>query len=202
MLEIDLAFPRSYEVQEIGELPGTGGFAYPTIFFPPPQTRPEHDGLWVTVKAENGKQWIGNFKFGCSSPPAFSRIVSSPDPRKMCVISNGAAYLVNADGPDEWEKVPIIPVLDVRQIPEHGLLILSDFTRLAAYGSCGLAWRSPRVCWDGLEIVRVTHDTIDGVGYDPTNSITHESRFIVDLKTGRSLVPLPLSTEGNQSGRK
>jgi hypothetical protein len=29
-----------------------------------------------------------------------------------------------------------------------------------------------------------------------TNSITHESRFVVDLKTGGSLIPTPVSMHG------
>ncbi|MGA8409364.1 MAG: hypothetical protein WB680_19485 [Candidatus Acidiferrales bacterium] len=196
MLEIDLRFPHSYEVQELAELPGTGKLSFPLIFFPPPLTRPEHDGLWITVKPANGKQWIGDFKFGYTSPPAFSRVISSPDPSRVCVIANGAAYLVNADIAEEWERIPIIPVLDLRQLPEHGLLIFSDFTALAAYSSAGFLWRSPRVCWDGLKIVRVTDNTIEGIGDDPTNSTTHESRFVVDLKSGRSLLPSPRSTDG------
>jgi hypothetical protein len=196
MLEIDLTFPHSYEVHELGELPGTGKFASPLFLFPPPQTRPEHDGLWVRVRSANGKQWVGNFKFGYSSPPAFSRVVSSPNSDRVCVIAKGAAYLVSADKPGNWEQIPLMPVLDVRQIPEHGLLVFSDFTALAAYGSGGLVWRSPRVCWDDLKIVRVTTDTIEGVGYDPTNSVTHESRFVVNLTTGLSLVPSPRLIDG------
>jgi hypothetical protein len=74
------------------------------------------------------------------------------------------------------------------------MLVLADFTSLAAYGSNGLAWRSPRVCWDELKILKVTHATIEGLGYDPINS--SQSRFVVDIKTGRSLLPSPVSTEG------
>jgi hypothetical protein len=196
MLEINLALPHSYEVQELGELPGTGKFTVPLIFIPPPKNRPEHSGLWLKVKGKSGRAWIGVFAFGYPSPPAFSRVLSSPDPDRVCVISNGAAYVVNADQPDVWEKIPIIPVLDVRLIPEHGLLVFSDFTRLAAYDHTGLAWQSPRVCWDGLKIVNVTHETIEGTGSDPTNSTTHESRFVVDVKTGSSLLPSPSSTDG------
>jgi hypothetical protein len=196
MLEIDLALPHSYEVQELGELPGTGKFAVPVIFYPPPKSRSEHDGLWLKVSDAKGRAWIGVFAFGYSSPPAFSRIVSSPDPNCVCVISNGGAYLVKADEPKVWEQIPLNPVLDVRSIPEHNLLVFSDFTRLAAYGSNGLVWRSPRVCWDGLKIVSVTRSTIEGTGHDPTNSVTHESRFVVDLKTGHSLLPSPSSTDG------
>ena len=196
MLEINLALPHSYEVQELGELPGTGKFTVPLIFIPPPKNRPEHSGLWLKVSSTGGRSWIGVFRFGYTSPPAFSRVVSSPDPNRVCVISNGAAYVVKADEPEVWEKIPIIPVLDVRLIPEHSLLVFSDYTRLAAYGSSGLAWRSLRVCWGGLKIDNVTHEIIEGRGDDPTNSTTHQSRFVVDVKTGNSLLPPPFSTDG------
>jgi hypothetical protein len=89
-------------------------------------------------------------------------------------------------------------VLDVRPIFEKQLLVFTDFSGLAAYGSNGLAWRSQRVCWDDLKIVRVTRDTIEGTGYDPANPATHRSRFIVDLKTGRSFLPGPTSADGKR----
>jgi hypothetical protein len=81
-------------------------------------------------------------------------------------------------------------------VPEHQLLVFSDFTRLAAYGKGGLVWRSPRVCWDELKILNVTPDAIEGTGYDPTNSNSGLSRFVVDTKSGRSLLPSPTTTEG------
>jgi len=196
MLETDMAFPHSYVVEELGELPGTGSLVLPLLYFPPAKTRPEHDGWWLKITAATGKAWIGVFAFGYSSPPAFSRVVSTPDPTRVCVISRGAAYIVKADQPEIWEQIPAIPELDLRSLPEHQLFVFSDFTTLAAYGSDGLAWRSPRVCWDELKILKVTHTTIEGTGYDPTNSVSNESRFAVDIGTGRSLLPSPTSTDG------
>jgi hypothetical protein len=196
MLEIDLALPHAYAVEEIGDLPGTGKFDVPVIFFPPPRNRSAHDGLWLKVTAASGKRWIGVFKFGHASPPAFSCVVDSLDPDRMCVISKGAAYIVKADQPEAWEQIPLVPVVDFRVVRDAGLLIFSDFIRLVAYGSSGLVWRSPRVCWDRLKIVSVNHGIIEGIGYDPTNLVTHESRFVVDLKTGRSLLPPPSSIDG------
>jgi hypothetical protein len=42
MLESDLLFPHNYEIEEFGELPGTGALKVPLIYFPPPKGRPEH----------------------------------------------------------------------------------------------------------------------------------------------------------------
>ena len=103
---------------------------------------------------------------------------------------------MNAEQPQAWEEIPVIPVLDVRPLLEQKLLVFSDFTGLAAYGSNGLVWRSPRVCWDDLKITKVTSETVEGTGCDPTNSFKQEMRFAVDVKTGRSLIPSPVSTDG------
>ncbi|MGC2162772.1 MAG: hypothetical protein WA634_12735, partial [Silvibacterium sp.] len=187
MLKIDLEFPHSYKVEELPELPGTGKFDAPLLYFPRPKTRPEHDGLWLRMRSATGKSWVGCFAFGYQSPPAISRIVSSPDPDKVCVVSRGTAYIVKVDEPDTWEELPIMPVIDLRVIPANQLLVLADFTRLIACGSNGLAWRSPQVCWDDLKIINVTRESIEGEGYDPINSGT--SRFIVDIHTGCSLLP-------------
>lgn len=191
MLEIDLTFPHTYAVEEYGEFPGTGDFHFPVIYIPTPTARPEHSGLWVKITPASGESWIGVFAFRYNSPPAFSRVVSTLDPNRVCIVSSGAAYFVKADEPAVWEEIPLLPVLGVHAIPDHNLLVFSDFTSLAAYGSNGLAWRSPRLCWDELKIVEVTRKTIEGTGYDPTNSITNESRFAVDIETGRSLLPQP-----------
>ena len=126
----------------------------------------------------------------------FSRVVSTPDPDCVCVISGSAGYTVKVDKPEMWETI-VIPVLSVRLLAEHQLLVFADFTSLAAYGKNGLIWRSPRLCWDELKILNVTHDTIEGTGYDPTDSISNESRFAVDIVTGRSLLSCPTTfTDG------
>jgi hypothetical protein len=193
MLESDFAFPHNYEIEEFGGPPGTGTLNVPLIYFPLPKGRPEHNGEWLKVKAKSGKTWVGVFAFG---PGSRSAVISTPEPNTVCVISKGGGYLVNADSPELWEEVRACPVIDFRLLPEHQLLVFSDFTGLAAYGSNGLVWRSPRVCWDDLKITKVTSETVEGTGYDPTNSFKQEMRFAVDVKTGRSLISPPASADG------
>jgi hypothetical protein len=189
--DIDLTFPQSYSIEEVGELPGTGESRVPVFYIPRPKNRPEHEGLWLKIRSQNGKSWIGVFAFG-SGP--IIRVLSSPDPNRACVISFGAAYFVNSEQPGAYEEVSIKPVRDVRSVADHQLLLLGNFTSLAAYGRSGLVWRSPRLCWDDLKILNLTHDTVEGTGYDPINR--GESRFAVDIRTGRSLLPSPTSTDG------
>ena len=40
----------------------------------------------------------------------------------------------------------------------------------------------------------ITHDTIEGIGYDAING--DESRFAVEIRTGQSLLPSPASIDG------
>ena len=193
MFESDFAFPHDYVVEEFGELPGTGTLKVPLIYFPLPKGRPEHNGEWLKVTAKSGKTWVGVFAFG---PGSRTAVISTPESNTVCVISKGGGYLVNAHSPELWEEVHACPVIDFRLLPGHQLLVFSDFTGLAAYGRNGLVWRSPRVCWDDLKITKVTSETVEGTGYDPTNSFKQEMRFSVDVKTGRSLISPPVSTDG------
>jgi hypothetical protein len=192
MIDINLEFPHSYEIEEIPELPGTGNLHAPVHYFPRTKTRPEHDGIWIRVRPATGQPWVGVFGFGDLS---ISQVISTPDEDRMCVISKGAAYIVKADEPEIWEELAMGLVCDVRMIPEHQLLVFADFTGLIAYGHNQVAWKSPRLCWDDLRILNVSSDKIEGVGYDPTNPGS-ESNFSVDIKTGESLYPGPVSTEG------
>jgi len=196
MIDIKLDFPHAYEVGEPPDIPGTGTFDIPLLYFPRPKTRPEHDGLWLKIQPANRNAWVGVFAFGYTSPPAISRVVSTFDPERLCVVSNGAAYIVKANEPDTWEQVQMTPVLDVRYIPDHQLLLFADFTGLIAFNSQGIAWRTPRLCRDDLKIASLSSETIEGTGYDPTDSAANRSRFAVDAKTGQSLFPAHASIGG------
>jgi hypothetical protein len=111
-MQSDRTFPQSYEVEELPELPGSGKFDVPVFYFPrPTKTRPEHDGVWLKIRAASGKPWVGVFDFGYREPPAISRVVSTPNPDRVCVISSGAAYIVKGEDPETWEQIPLMRYL-------------------------------------------------------------------------------------------
>lgn len=195
MTELDLTYPHHYEIKEFPELPGSGWGKIPLHFFPRTTTRPEHDGLWLLVSPNAGAQWVGVFDFGYDAPPAVSKVFSTPNPDRLCVVSAGAAYVVEANEPEHWEKLEVFPVTGVHVIPECSLLVFATFHKMAAFGPEGFAWESPRLCWDDLRIERADSERIEGVGYDPTNPST-EMPFSVETRTGRSLLEEPRSTDG------
>jgi hypothetical protein len=112
MTEFHFPFPHNYAVEEFGELPGTGTLKVPLIHFPSPERRPEHNGEWLRVMAKSGKTWMGVFAFALGSPVASSHVISTPEPKTVCVISKGAGYMVNAESPKLWEEVHALPVID------------------------------------------------------------------------------------------
>lgn len=181
--DVDFTFPHTYQAQERFELPGSGESEIPAIYIPRPLNRGEHAGVWLRVCASNGRAWTGVFAYGLGG---ITRIMSSPDPDSVIVISKGAAYLTRADDPDNVKQLPIHPVTDVRVITEYGLVIFANFSRLFAYGAHGLRWESSHLCTDFLKILRVDGGAIAGSGYDPGGP-TETIDFAVDLQTGESI---------------
>lgn len=181
--DVDLTFTHTYQVQDRFELPGSGESEIPTIYIPP-HNRAEHAGLWLRVRASNGRAWTGVFAYGLGGLFGFSRIMSSPDPDSVIVISKGAAYLIRADDPSSYKQLlPVNPVTDARAIAEQGLVLFASFTKLFAYGPDGVRWESSHLCADCLKILGVDGDTITCSGYDPGGS-PDTIHFDVDLLTG------------------
>jgi hypothetical protein len=131
--------------------------------------------------------WLGVFAFGYndSTGPGITKVLSTPDPRRVCVISGGGAYVVKVDNPGEWTKIPILPVTYARALPEYGFLLLAGFSELAAWGASGTVWRT-RFHFDGLRIMKIGSDAIEGYGYDP--AFAADVPFSVNTRTGSHLL--------------
>jgi hypothetical protein len=98
-------------------------------------------------------------------------------------------YLVNSEDPTDCSTIGFLPILDARILKHEGLLLFSSYASLAVIGSDGVLWKSPQLCWDDLRIQRIEDAVVSGVGYDPTNSISNEGNFRLDLRKRRVLKP-------------
>ena len=176
----DLRFARGFTVKRLEELPNA---ATPRYFFPPIGSG-GRDGELVLVQPIGAAAWIGQFGFGATD---YSAIIAAREPGRLIVVARGEGYNVKVAEPSDWQHIAVTPIRGVHVLEVPPRVIFWDYTNLTAYGPSGLMWRSPRLCWDDLEVKSVSASRLEGRGSDPTDSITPMKRFAVDLESGTLL---------------
>ncbi len=179
---VELTFAHDYEIELAEELPPGPG-RVKQIYFPGGSERGGRDGILLEVIPTGAAPWIGIFARRRIHSEDCSGVYSCPDRRTFCVVSDGRCYIVQADDPAVWEEIPCQPIVQVVLSTEAGLILFVDYTHLVAHGAHGLAWETKRLSWDGLEILTVTRELIQGVAWDPVED--RELEFLVDPRTGR-----------------
>jgi hypothetical protein len=122
------------------------------------------------------------FAFGKFGKAGVSRVLSTPDPDKICVVANGAGYVVSASDPYTWEAVRVTPIMDMRVVQSARLVVFANYTEMLVYGESGVEWRTKRLAWDGFSILSVGDRTLIGEYWDIRGEVMQ--RFEVDLATG------------------
>ena len=176
MLDTELLFPCEYRLSEPLDLPGSGAYDLPVHYFPPPGSRLERDGVWVRVSPNAGQEWIGVFAEGYGG---ISKILSTPDPHRLCVIARGGAYVANACSPTDWQRLPW-EITYACSIPELRFLLFGTFSTLIAWNG-GVLWQC-HLAVDQLTVTSVSPTRIEGYGYNPANDACDP--FLVDSSTG------------------
>jgi len=143
----------------------------------------DRSGAYVRVTPQSGPAWVGFFALGFDSDQVVSQLCSTPNPESFCVVVGGYAYVLKAPDPAQWLRVEQKPVVDMRVLPQQGLLLFAGFTSITAVGSEGIAWTTERLTWEGLTITAIDGDKLLGHGWDALAD--KEVPFEVDLKTGK-----------------
>jgi hypothetical protein len=178
----DFTFPRNYEVRILEAAPPV----HPVeklYHYPVELEEGDRSGAYVRVTPQSGRAWAGFFALGFDSDQVVSQLCSTPDPERFCVVVGGYAYVVKASDPVQWLRVEQQPVVDLRVLSQHGLLLFAGFTSITAFGGSGIAWTTQRLTWEGLTISAIDGDKLLGHGWDALAD--KEVPFIVDLKTGK-----------------
>jgi hypothetical protein len=186
-MTLSLRFPHSYEVRVGNEVQGE-----PTRSYASATGRTYAPPLVVQVEPVAGRPWVGAFS-GATKPDLVANgCFTTPDPSTLCVVANGQGYVVSAADPDQFQLIEeAMPITDVADAPELGLILFADFTHVCAYSANGLAWTSERIASDGLRIASARRGEMKGYawsapdrGYIP---------FTLDLSTGRHVGGIDLS---------
>jgi hypothetical protein len=77
------------------------------------------------------------------------------------------------------------PVLKVLPLVDQNLLLFVGHHAILAWGPDGEAWQSDRLSWEGVTIIRIENNTLDGKGWDLMTD--KDLPFSLDLQTGKRI---------------
>ncbi len=136
---------------------------------------------------KTGGSFLATCALGFTDPTMPAGLFSCPNPRELCAVAGGYAYILDTESPERSTHIPLKPVTEVRVVAAHGLLVFIGFHAIVAWGADGLAWQTARLSWEGIRIVGVRIDAncaaaLHGFGWNLTTD--KEVEFSVDLRTG------------------
>jgi hypothetical protein len=184
-----LSFPHDWRAEVLGSAPliaPVRQFTYPL------QVAGEEDALargalLVLVHPAGaggaGGTFLATCALGFSDAAMPTGVYACPNPRELCAVAGGYAYVLDTAAPERSAQIPIKPVTEVLVLGEQGLLVFVGFHSLVAWGREGLAWQTARLSWEGLRLTGVQMDgTLHGFGWNmPADK---EVEFAIDLCTG------------------
>ena len=138
--------------------------------------------LELMVRPAAGAAFLATCWTGFKSASLPSGVWSCPDPRHMCAVTGGYAFVVDTTAPEQAEQVSLRPVVSVRPLEEEGLLLFAGFTHIVAWGRDGLLWQTGRLSWEGLTLHGAVAGRLHGTGWDMLSD--RELPFSIDLRTG------------------
>jgi hypothetical protein len=178
------AFPHDWRAEILAKPPL---IAPARQFTYPHQVAGEEDALargalLVLVHPASGGTFLATCALGFSNASMPTGIYSCPNPRELCAVAGGYAYVIDTAAPERSTHIPLKPVAEVLPLPAHRLLVFAGFHSLLAWGAQGLAWQTARLSWEGLRIEGVEGDMLRGFGWNM--AANKDVAFSVDLRTG------------------
>jgi hypothetical protein len=123
---------------------------------------------------------------GEPSPAALDgALIGMPGGLTLCVVRGGEGQLVRADDPSAAAEVALSPITGALAAPDVGWMLFAGFGEVVAYDAAGVAWTSPRLALDDLELLRVEGPTLHARGFFGASRRPLEP-FAVDLLTGEA----------------
>lgn len=180
----DATFPHDWQVEVLESPP----LIAPNRHYVYPQAveEVERGALQILLRSRPGDAPVmATFALGFAEPSLPTGIWSCPNPRQVCAIAGGYAYVVDVDRPEQWLQVPYRPVTWVHAAAEQRLLLFASFHAFWALGVEGKAWETARLSWEGLRVTGIDGRQMQGLGWDLDSDA--EVPFTVDLTTGQQV---------------
>ena len=171
-----MAFATSYTVEVDPEFPGNGEWGCPVVGYDRDgAVTSDFDSRWgtpfvVKIRSDAGEEWVAMLAAGGlgGERGAFP----TPAPHLLAVVADGLAYLLDTRSPGLPAQIVHNQVHQVVPTNDPPLLLLVRMIDIVALGPMGVAWKTPRLCVDDLQVQEVGAAGIvcscDNLGGTPT----------------------------------
>ena len=139
--------------------------------------------LQLMIRPSTGGTFLATCALGFTDPSMPTGVFACPNPRELCAVAGGYAYVIDTEQPERSTQIGLKPMVEVRALIEQELLLFVGFHSMTAWGREGLAWESARLSWEGVRITGIDGGTLHGMGWDLLSD--REAAFSLDLLTGR-----------------
>jgi hypothetical protein len=146
----------------------------------------ERGALEVLIRPESAEAFMATCALGFRDPAVPTGLWSAPNPKEICAVSGGYAYLIDTTDPGRFAMIEQRPVLEVRPVVAAGLLLFVGHRFILAWGREGLAWESEKLSDEGVTIDSLDGGVLTGRGWEMMADA--EKSFVLDLKTGCRLL--------------
>ena len=182
-VNVDLSFPHAWQAQILRESPLILPSRHCT--YPLRVEDVDRGAMEVMVRPAKEEPFLATFALGFADPAAPHGLWSCPNPDELCAVAGGYAYIVDTLDPARFTHLAFRPVLQVRSLVEHRLLLFAGHQALLAWCPDGQAWESPRLSSEGLRLESVSGNELHGFGWDLLTD--RDVPFTLDLRTGERI---------------
>lgn len=185
LMRANLAFEHEWTAEILTQPPL---IAPARQFTYPQQIAGEEDALargalQLMVRPAAGGAFLATCALGYTDPSMPTGVFACPNPSELCAVAGGYAYVIDTVQPERSTHISLKPVVQIRPLPEQGLLLFTGFHTIVAWGNKGFAWETARLSWEGVRITGIEGDTLHGLGWDMMTD--KDIPFRVDLLTGQ-----------------
>jgi len=134
---------------------------------------------------DTSPHFLATCALGFRDPAVPTGLWSTPNPKTICAICGGYAYLIDTTAPEQFTMLPYRPVLEVHPAPAENLLLFAGHRSILAWGASGQAWESEKLSDEGITLSAIQNGTLRGTGWHLLTD--KEVPFVLDLRTGSKI---------------
>lgn len=182
---VNLDFPHTWQAEALAARP----LILPPRHFVYPRDAEEVErgALEVLVRPEGAEPFLATCALGFRDAAVPTGLWTCPNPEEICAVAGGYAYVIDTTAPERFTMIAYRPVLELRAVPEHGLLLFVGHRSIVAWGAAGQAWETEKLSDEGVTLTGIEGGVVWGRGWEMLAD--RETVFAVDARTGCVLSP-------------